>query len=302
MAKKPPKPNKPPTGQALNGGQTSFNEDGTFPKAVCDALRLATKNYNATISKIERATADRDALMQEVVELDAGTKERRESCEEIVDNILKLKSLRADRIRYGSVFAKLIEKADKGEVDVTLTAKQIVNDLNDADDEGDDESDDVPGQMPLKLTGHGSVFADDSWAKQHEAYPQVWGGREWPVVYAHVQKIHDLKLGNMMVGHPAAFAKYIAGSFKKLTNSSDRKNILPGAPDWFWEGVFQLVAAHARCELAGAGEEARESQAAVMLGDLQVAADHDPDAWLDLVGGKDSPINRAINQTARQAV
>lgn len=300
MAKKPPKPTQPAAGEALNGGRTSFNEDGTFPKAVCDALRLATKNYNATISKIERATADRDALMQEVVELEGGTKERRESCEEIVDNILKLKSLRADRIRYGSVFAKLIEKADKGEVDVTLTAKQIVNNLDDADDEG--EGDDDDGQMPLKLTGHGKVFADDGWDKQHDAYPQVWGNREWPTVYAHVQKLHDLKLGNMMVGTPAAFAKFIAGSFMNLKRSEDRRNILPGAPDWFWVGVFQLVSGHATCELAGAGDEARETQAANMLTHLTNAADTDPDAWLAICGGKDSAANKAINQVAKKAV
>jgi len=295
MAKKPPKPSKP--AEALNGGRTSFNEDGTFPPVVCMALRLATKNYNATISKIERTTADRDALLLEVQELDAGTKNRQESCEEIVDSMLKLKGLRADRIRYGSVFAKLIEKADKGEVDVALSAKEIINNLDGEDEGGDEDSE--PERKPLKFTGHGKAMADAGWRDQWEAYPAVFEGREWPVVHAHIQKIHELRLGNMMVGHPAAFPRWLLGSFKKAATTEDRKNLLPGAPDWFWDGIRQLVAAHATCELAGQGVPEREQQSASMLADLAACADHDVDAWLAVCGGKDSPLNRAINTSAK---
>lgn len=304
MAKKPQTP-----GKALGGGSACFREDGTFTKNACDALRTAAKKLAATSSKITSTTEDRDAWLKEFPTIKSQT-EKKDRAVQIVEAIASLKLLRAEKIKMGGTLGRIVAGIDAGQFNVEMSPKEIIDQAREGGGREDDDEEDGEGgedekptdQQNLKFTGHGDASAGHGWHDQWKAYPAVWGEREWPVVNAHISKVHDLKAGTMVVGTPAAFARFLRVSFEKLKTTEDRRGILPAAPEWFWDGIMELVARHAACELYGRGEASSEKVAAEMLEDLQKAADKDVDAWLHLVGGKGSLLNHTINNTAKAAV
>lgn len=300
MAKRPQTP-----GKALGGGTSCFQPDGTYTKNGCDALRLAAKKLAAAISKIAGLTADRNAWRKEFPTLKG--EKRKDKAVQIVEAENSLKLYRDERVMYGGTLGRIIAGLDEGRFNVDMKPAEIVDDAREgggpsSDDEEDDEEEEGGSdQPPLSFTGHGAASCGDGWQENWRAYPQIFGEREWPVVYNHVTKLHDLKLGTLLVGTPAALAKYIAGMFKKLKTTKDRMEILPHAPEWFLDALRELLARHAMCELRGKGEAASEKAAAEMFEDLMVAFDADPDAFLHLAGGKNSLLEMTINRSGKKA-
>lgn len=300
MAKKPQNP-----GKALGGGTSCFQPDGTYTKNGCDALRLAAKKLAAATSKIQSITEDRDAWLKDYPTLKG--KEREQRAVQIVDAITGLKQYRAEKLKYGGTLGRIVAGLDAGQFNTEMSPKEIVEQARegggreDEDDEDGGEEEGGSDQTTLTFTRNGAASCGAGWQENWKAYPQIFGEREWGVCYAHVSKLHDLKLGTMAVGTPAALARYIRGMFKKLKSTKDRMEILPHAPEWFLDALRELLARHAVCELNGKGEVGAEKAAAEMFEELTAAFDADPDAFLHIAGGKNSLLEMTINRAGKKA-
>lgn len=288
MAKQPTK--------ALNGGNSAFQQDGSWVLEVCQALRQTRKDYESAQSKLVQATEDRDAWTKELAEMgDEPTKAQMQRCAELVKTEQKIKELR-DRIKsLAGSYGKIIKKADEGGFEAGMTAKQLSKAALEEEDEDDDG-----GQMKLGGgkagggKGGAQVGPDADWFDQFNMDPRTFRDMEWPMVKEHFDKLRGLQLGRgVKVDNPAALAGYMLKQFNFLKDTGDRKNIMPKLPGWFLEGLMVLMAQHV-AGIHNQGDEGREVLSATMIGQLTDAAQIDVDAWLAICGGKDSELNKAI--------
>jgi len=152
------------------------------------------------------------------------------------------------------------------------------------------------GQMTFDDAG-GPPGVASSWRRLFAFKPELFDGHEWAKAAPHFGNIEALKVGVVPVDNLLVLADFIRDRFSSMTETSDRREILPKAPAWFRTGLDRMAAAGLRGEYDEAGSEPHEADTSSMRGRCEHAVEKDPDAWVDLWGGVDSEANKALNVT-----
>ena len=128
-----------------------------------------------------------------------------------------------------------------------------------------------------------------------ETLNKVWLGWDWEQVARHMPAVTDLRVGSTPVDNPFTLARYVLAEWKKVGRTTkDRENVLPKDPAKFYEGLWALVAAAARGAFNDPQSEQDGADSSALRDVLCKIRDLDIDAWLALVGGKDSDLNKVI--------
>lgn len=313
-AKKPaPKPAaaaKEAPARALNGGESCFNADGSPVVAVWKAMCKIKDDSDSVVSKLENRTKDRGALEKELEDLDEGDDEYTDKVLELYKTTREIKRLREQRDQFISRYGKIIELTNANKFTPAMTPKEMYEVIDEeeaataaAAEEAkvkQEEKDSGQLQIPRNavVIGTGHARPSEEWKRQYNAAPEAFGGKAWGDVNAQVVgklRSHVLPSGSTWPSSPLLLSAYIAGYFEAHTKTEDRKYCMPIAEGWFIDGLRDILARQVRGELIVKGVEEDELDVGRILINLQKAADTDVEAWLQVCGGRDSALNKAIN-------
>jgi hypothetical protein len=280
-----------PAPKALRGGRSSFNEDGSPCLAVWKALCKIKEDSERVTTQLQNRLQDRKALDEELNDMSEGDEGYDEKAAEHFKITKKITQLRAQRDQFVARYSRIIDLTNENKIGVDDTPKQIFT-MADEESEEEDNEDDAPGQLKLaaQTPGASDVF------ELHAMHTDAFGSREFAQVKTHLSKLNATTAdigGTQASISPLRLAAWIQKQFAKLKTTEDRREIFPKWPDWFHDGLMNTLA---RC---ASGAEAKGNQQAVidsgaMLMALTDAAKRDVEAWLHLVGGKDTKLNHAI--------
>lgn len=301
--KNPRTPTTAPTPKALRGGASSFNEDGSWPKPVCDAIRHIKSQSDRVSLKLENATTRRNALKKEIVEKGEKHAQHADLCVDLVKQLTTIDKCRAELAAFVGSYANMVQLADEGELDLEadpkILAKQAIEYRKD-DDEDDEEDDDAKSGQ-LKLTQTHQPGPNESFETHAMQTPGAFGGRDFDTIKPHLQHLNSVTAetkGTQAWITPLRLARWIEKQFAHHKTTENRREIFPKMPEWFRDSILGIVARCATGEI-NKGHEGEEVDAGTILNALTNAAAKDVEAWLHLVGGKTADINKTILATAK---
>ena len=258
------------------------------------ASMLGTIHARKTAATANRKGAfeDRDAIEKELEELGKEAEKSRTApylklCADLTEDLKKIDKLDATIKACNNSYDKLAENCESGTFEFAeKTVDEILAEAG------------KPRKDPQMTFGGDPPGVDSSWKQLYQFKPDFFPGKEWAQVGQHFGKLEALATGGVPVDNPFRFAEFVQHQFETLTETTDRAGILPAFPDWFTLGLRSLLAAGLKGELDAEGNEEHATDTESMVRRLTDAADRDPDAWVNLCGGSDSPLNQALNAHA----
>lgn len=295
--KDPPKAEKKPEGKAIAPApklvlQVKDEQLAKMAKAFSYIGTLRLREVKC-IADRDQAFDARDGIVEKLNSISDEDKTARTEpylrlCadhREVLEKIRKLDvQVKAIHVSYGQLGDKVVQ----GEFDF---ADVDVDDLI-------EKNKGKKGGDPQMTFGGDPPGVDSSWKQLYQFKPDFFPGKEWAQVGQHFGKLEALATGGVPVDNPFRFAEFVQHQFETLTETTDRAGILPAFPDWFTLGLRSLLAAGLKGELDAEGNEEHATDTESMVRRLTDAADRDPDAWVNLCGGSDSPLNQALNAHA----
>ena len=272
-------------GPALKGGVSSFNADGSWPKAVCDAIRMVKGDSDKNTVKLTNAEKTRNALKKDLLEMAENHAEYAEKCVRFVKQLRIIEKCREDRDNYVAAYSNVIELADSNELDPEMDAKALVKRAIEMQAEEDEEDEDGhQGKLPIGTPCGPSA----DWKSQFEAMPGSFGDREWGIVKGHIDKLPEKAAES-----PLRLARWLAAGFSEVKETANRRELLKLTPAWLIDGVRSILARQAAGEISTRdGTDVTDS--ADMLIAFRRCAQVDVDAWLHIAGGKESALNKVV--------
>lgn len=293
-------------------------EPAPEPKTITPAPKVVIKVDAAGAEKLERlpsllgtiharkqaATAnrkaafeDRDAIETEIDEMgtearDARTDEYLRRCADLREVLTKIDGLDLTIKQCVNAYDRVASDCEQG----TFAFAELTIDelLDEATKKGG-------GQMTLdQAEGTGRPGVGAAWRQLYRS--AMFGGKEWAKAAPFFDRIGELKSGVVPCDTPLVFADYIREQFAGLLESGSRSSLLPKAPEWFRDGLGNLMAAAIRGEFDEEGNEEHEADRTSMCARLSDADDKDSDAFVKLVGGPDSPWNKALIERVAETV
>lgn len=274
------------TAKALAGGNAAFGPDGAWAPNVCKAIRLATEKYAAIVAKIANRQDDKNAGLKEVKNAKKGSPEYTKRSEQIVGSILDLEQLRSQRTLVGGLTPQIVRRADKGDFNASMSPQEIYDAVvEDAEAEGGDEESDAGDGPQMRLTPE-QILPSHPFSMYAAAIEGCFGEHS----AAKVDEKMDgyIEAARTPLGMARHWARHFSG--KEFT-TKDRRELLHG-PEWLKDGIRASMAAAAAGTLCPTHDQG-EREAADMVRLLTLCAEADASAWIDLAGGKDTPLNKA---------
>jgi len=235
------------------------------------------------------AFEDRDALEEEIAELglEAATSRTPEyltKCADLHEVLVRIDLLDAQIKACNNSYDRIAEECQQGKLAFAeLTVDELLEEAGKKSG----------GQMTLAQAAEGegkTASPDQTWYHQHEAYGRFWAKgeapREWGIVKGHTDKLVALEPSG---GSPLKFASWLLAAFKKNKTTKERVAAVPGAPTWFYTGVFDCMAHH-----AAVTDETEIMDASRLADLLKECATVDVDAFLDLCGGRESAAAKVV--------
>lgn len=252
---------------------------------------LATIHARKTAATANRKAAfeDRNAIDKELAELGKEAETARtpaylKLCADLTEVVKKIDKLDAQIKACNNSYDKLAKDCENG---TFAFAEKSVDEI--LAESGKAKKD------PQLTFGGDPPGVDSSWKQLYQFKPDFWPGKEWAQVGQHFGKIEAMETAGVPADNPLRLAEYIQHQFETLGETTDRAGILPAFPDWFTIGLRAQLAAALRGELSSPDDEAQTTDTESLARRLTDAADRDPDAWVNLCGGSDSPLNQALN-------
>lgn len=142
---------------------------------------------------------------------------------------------------------------------------------------------------------------NSSWMKIIR-FKDFFKGKPEKDVKTHLAVLEQMNWGVVPVGNPVALAGYMNTQFHRIAHADpsaateSRAGIMPKSPEWFMDGLWDLMLAALKGEL-GDGSEAQTLEAENVENAFRAMMEKDIEAWILLVG-RDSDLNKHLNKAA----